>query len=73
MQNPPPTNKFSRQLPRNNQIFNTYKFWQRDQQSGELLENWVMDFRQLLDGCENTEPDRHLREKVVIGIPDPQV
>ncbi|CAK8679113.1 unnamed protein product [Clavelina lepadiformis] len=59
--------------PRKNPIFNTYKFWQRDQQPGELFDNWVMDLRQLLDGCDYTDPDRHLRDKVVFGIHDPQV
>ena len=37
---------------RKNEVFERYKFWQRDQHEGETIDQWVNDLRILLGSCE---------------------
>ncbi|XP_078495460.1 LOW QUALITY PROTEIN: uncharacterized protein LOC144750542 [Ciona intestinalis] len=60
--------------PKKNVIFETYKFWQRDQHEGEPFDKWVNDLRIILHGCEyGNHKDRHLRDKIVLDIHDKSI
>ena len=37
--------------PGKNEVFERYKFWQRNQHEGETIDQWVNDLRILLGSC----------------------
>ena len=60
--------------PRNNEVFEKYKFWQRDQREGEPIDQWVNDLRILLSSCEYEDHKQsNLRDRIVFGVLDIRV
>ena len=54
--------------PRKNEVFERYKFWQRDQHKGETIDLWVNDLRILLGSCEyRDQKEKNLRDRIVLG------
>ena len=52
--------------PRKNEVFERYKFWQRDQHEGETIDQWVNDLRILLGSCEyGDQKEKNLRERLL--------
>ena len=60
--------------PRKNEVFEQYKFWQRDQHNGETVDQWVNDLRILLGSCEyGDQKEKNLRDSIVLGVADTRV
>ena len=60
--------------PRKNEVFERYKFWQRDQHEGETIDQWVNDLRILLGSCEyGDQKEKNLRDRIVFGVADTRV
>ena len=60
--------------PRKNEVFERYKFWQRDQREGETVDQWVNELRLLLSSCEYCEQkETNLRDRIVFGVADMRV
>ena len=54
-----------------NEVFERYKFWQRDQREGEHSDQWVNDLRILLSSCEyEDQKQSNLRDRIVFGVAD---
>ena len=59
--------------PRKNEVFERYKFWQRDQRQaqGENIDQWVNDLRILLSTCEyGQQKESSLRDRIVFVVAD---
>ena len=55
--------------PRKNEVFERYKFWQRDQHEGETIDQWVNDSRILLGSCEyGDQKEKNLRDRLRQGV-----
>ena len=60
--------------PRKNEVFERYKFWQRDQHEGETIDQWVNDLRILLGSCEyGDQKEKNLRDRILFGVADTRV
>ena len=60
--------------PRKNEVFERYKFWQRDQHEGKTIDQWVNDLRILLGSCEyGDQKEKNLRDRIVFGVADTRV
>ena len=60
--------------PRKNEVFERYKFWQRDQRQGENIDQWVNNIRILLSTCEYAQQkESSLRDRIVFGVADIRV
>ena len=60
--------------PRKNEVFERYKFWQRDQREEETVDQWVNELRLLLSSCEYCEQkETNLRDRIVFGVADMRV
>ena len=60
--------------PRKNEVFEWYKFWQRDQHEGETIDQWVNDLRILLGSCQyGDQKEKNLRDRIVFGVADTRV
>ena len=62
--------------PRKNEVFERYKFWQRDQRQEhrENIDQWVNDLRILLSTCEyGQQKESSLRDRIVFGVADIRV
>ena len=60
--------------PRKNEVFERYKFWQRDQREGKTIDQWVNDLRILLSSCEyEDQKQSNLRDRIVFGVADIRV
>ena len=60
--------------PRKNEMFEWYKFWQRDQHEGGTIDQWVNDLRILLESCEyGDQKEKNLRDRIVFGLADTRV
>ena len=60
--------------PRKIEVFERYKFWQRDQRQGENIDQWVNDLRILLSTCEyGQQKESSLRDRIVFGVAEIRV
>ena len=61
--------------PRKNVPFERYRFYKREQQTGESLDQYATALRQLANHCdfENITPDEILRDRILFGITDGRV
>ena len=60
--------------PRKNEVFERYKFWQRDQREGETVDQWVNELRVLLSSCDYEEQkETTLRDIIVFGVANMRV
>ena len=60
--------------PRKNEVYERYKFWQRDQKESETVDQWATDLRILMGSCEyDCCKDKVLRDKLVFGVADKRV
>ena len=60
--------------PRKNEVFERYKFWQRDQREGEPIDQCVNHLRILLSSCEyEDQKQSNLRDRIVFGVTDIRV
>ena len=54
--------------PRKKEVFERYKFWQRNQGTGESVDAYVTELRRLAKTCEfGDQIEKMLRDKIVIG------
>ena len=57
--------------PRRRPVFDTYKFWQRQQAVGELFDKWLTELRLTANNCDfGAFKDRLLRDKILFGTND---
>ena len=57
--------------PRRRPVFDTYKFWQRQQAVGELFDKWLTELRLIANNCDfGAFKDRLLRDKILFGTND---
>ena len=57
--------------PKRNEIFATYKFWNRNRIAGENFEKWFNDLKTLAADCNfQDQRDRHIRDKIVLSLDD---
>ena len=60
--------------PRKNSLFERFKFWNRSQQKGETVDQFVTELKRMLKNCEYTEStDAMVRDSLVFGIRDAKV
>ena len=60
--------------PRKNVVYERFRFWSRDQNRDEHVDNWVKDLRTIAVDCEFEEQeDLMIRDKLVFGICDTRV
>lgn len=64
-------NKFDRHfIPRVNIVNESAKFNKRCQQSGESVDDFLIDLQQLVQKCEYQDPDRQIRDRLIAGLRD---
>jgi len=57
--------------PKKRPMFESYKFWQRQQADGEPFDKWLMELRAIGRNCDFSDNcDRQLRDKIFFGIRD---
>lgn len=56
--------------PKKNEVYETYMFFNRRQKDNEPFDNYLMDIKKLVRTCGFTEPDRMLRDRIVLGTND---
>ena len=57
--------------PRRKPVFESYKFWQRQQAVGKPFDKWLTESRIIPSNCEfGTSTDRQLRDKILFGTND---
>ena len=55
-------------------MFEEFKFWNRSQQEGETVDQFVTELKRMIKNCEYTEStDTMVRDRLVIGIRDAKV
>ncbi|XP_074028318.1 uncharacterized protein [Leptinotarsa decemlineata] len=59
--------------PLRNLVYEHFKFFKRDQQPGESVDQFVTALRQLSSSCEFKEKDVLIRDRIVLGIRDPRI
>ena len=60
--------------PRKNTLFKRFKFWNRSQQEGETVDQFVTELKRMIKNCEYTEStDAMVRDRLVFGIRDEKV
>ncbi|KAB0796868.1 hypothetical protein PPYR_10929 [Photinus pyralis] len=58
-------------IPRKNQVFNRYKFFNRNQAEGESFDNFLTDLKKIAKICEFEKQEESLvRDKIILGIRD---
>lgn len=57
--------------PIKNMVYEHYKFFKRDQNPNETVDQFVTALRQLASTCEFKEKDVLIRDRIVLGIRDP--
>ena len=60
--------------PHHNTVFERHRFWTRDQQDGESIDQWVTNLKTKATACEFGEQrDPLIRDKIVFGLKDDRV
>ncbi|MEE4248367.1 MAG: hypothetical protein V2I33_23530 [Kangiellaceae bacterium] len=60
--------------PRTNEVFERFRFWERNQQDGEPIDLFVTDLKRLAASCNfDTQKDKMIRDKIVLGGNSAQV
>lgn len=61
-------------IPRENSVYERYKFWSRDQKEGESIDQWVTDLRTRASTCNfGDQQELLLRDKMVFGVRDERI
>lgn len=56
--------------PKSNEVYETYKFYSRNQQMNEPFDNFLIDLKKLVRKCGFDDDDRMLRDRIVMGTRD---
>ncbi|CAG2229358.1 unnamed protein product [Mytilus edulis] len=59
--------------PKSNQVFSSYKFQCRLQKTNETCEEFVTDLKVLVKDCQYANPDRMVRDTIVLGTKSSKV
>ena len=60
--------------PGKNTVFERYRFWCRNQGTGENVDSWIKDFKIKAGNCEfGDQKDLMIRDKLVFGVSDERV
>jgi hypothetical protein len=60
--------------PMKNTVYERYRFWSRNQEDKEPVDQWLLDLRALIKDCEfGDQESRMIRDKLVFGIQDEKV
>ena len=60
--------------PRKNTVFERYRFWCRNQGTGENVDSWIKDLKTKAGNCEfGDQKDLMIRDKLVFGVSDERV
>ena len=57
-------------LPKRNEVYEAFIFYNRNQQQNEPFDNFLMDVKKLVKNCNFNDQDRMLRDRIVMGILD---
>lgn len=56
--------------PKQNEVYESFKFYNRNQEIGEPFDNFLLDVKKLVRNCGFSEEERMLRDRIVLGTID---
>lgn len=59
--------------PKTNEVYETYKFNNRNQHIGEPFDNFLVDIKKMVRKCNFENNDRMVRDRIVMGTNDSQL